>query len=92
MLVEILTALVMNVFESKTTFAVGLVTITEAVVEPLDIARAELPPPPDTCVAALIVWLGHDPVIDVILVPAIRPGDAVPVPPFGTGKIFDLLK
>ena len=45
------------------------------------------PPPPPPCVAALIVWFGQDPVTLVMFVPAIRPGEAVPVPPLATGRV-----
>src|ERR1039457_2844215 len=49
-------------------------------------------PPLPPCVAALIVWFGHAPVMDVIFVPAISPGDGVPVPPWATLKILAKLK
>ena len=41
-------------------------------------------PLPDA--VALMVWLGHVPVMLAMLVPATSPGVAVPDPPFATGR------
>jgi len=54
-------------------------TVTEAV----EVARVD---------EALMVWFGQVPVMLPMLVPATRPGEDNPVPPFATGRIEDLLK